>query len=330
MPTFSQQNQSAEQDSLTAARQQLERADAAARQPLDHSPTADLPQSRAGLVQNPAVEAGDLPTVAAVLEGEDAMARAATRQALRNMVLTLDTVAARKRKVDATMEQLSRELRQMRARNRQRIVWKIIVGLVFLYVIFGTHFHFFNWWWIFLGGGGAAAADERASKRREAASALHAAGEPRAVGVLAIALRDGDAAVQRVAEQALRDLLPRVQASDAPYITAEQMAALLELAELGNGRMQSALLKALEQIGDEQAIPVVEYLADNGSPSVRDQARECLPYLTERVRLAHEQATLLRGSASPAIAAAPEQLLRPASATETSHPEQLLRPTQTT
>jgi hypothetical protein len=134
-----------------------------------------------------------------------------------------------------------------------------------------------------------------------------------------------------VADQALRDLLPRVRASDAPYIDGEQMAALLELVEEGNSHMQIAVLKALEQIGDHRAIPVVEGLVMVGrTTAVRRQATACLPFLMERVRLAHEQATLLRGSTSPGAATASVQLLRPASGgtgTTETPPEQLLRPT---
>ncbi len=287
------------------------------------------PEQPASLPQSPGV---GTTTVGEALCSDDRLLRASAQQLLADVTRTLNTVADRKQKVDLMMTQLLRETRDMRRRQRQRIVSKVAVALLLIAALLYTNGHFFfNFWWVFLGGGGAIAADERVNKRREAVQALYTAGEPRAVGVLAIALRDGDYPVQRVAEQALHALLPRVRASDAAYIDNEQMAALIALIDRYpiNTHMQRAVLKALEQIGDERAIPAVENLAAMGpTADIRNQANACLPFLLERVRLAHEHATLLRGSASPAVAAAPAQLLRPASGAETTPAEQLLRPTQ--
>jgi hypothetical protein len=315
-------HQLTEWDALQAVRRQLARAEEA----RHVSPTQEQRWVVPSTPQSPRLK--DL-SVEAALCGEDAMARAAAQQLLLDVARTLQTVADRKQQVDAMMTQLLRETREIRNRKRRHIASRVALATAIILLAFETSGHiFFNYWWVFLGGG-ALAADERVSKRREAVQALYTAGEPRAVGVLAIALRDGDYTVQRVAEQALRDLLPRVRASDAAYIDREQMAALLTLAEHGNAHMQTVLLRALEQIGDERAIPAVESLVAYGATTaVRRLASECLPYLTERVRLAREQSTLLRGSASPALAAASAQLLRPASGKETTPAEQLLRPTQ--
>ena len=171
------------------------------------------------------------------------------------------------------------------------------------------------------------AANDASNKSREAAHALSIADEPRAVGVLALALRESDSYVQMTAHSALLRLLPRVRASDAASIDAEQMGALLELAERNDPRMQIAILKALEQIGTDRAIPVVEHITAFGSTEeVRQKAQECLPYLFDRVRRTHEQATLLRISSAPTSREGREQLLRPAAATRPTEPaEQLLR-----
>lgn len=317
---------------------------------LDHSPTPDNRQEaqrqikRAELAsfsareaeQNPArVLSGHRPDTTndrrdqapgSALEVGNITTGAAAREVVANIVLTLNTVATRKAKVDAMMAQLLREMRDVRVRNHQRVAWKVSLAILFLLLLCYLRGNALNLWWLFVWGGGAAAADERAGRRRQAAHALYLAGEPRAVGVLAVASRDGDHAVQRVADQALRDLLPRVRASDSMYIDAEQMHALLELAEHGNAHMQSNVLKALEQIGDQRAIPVVENLTLAGrTTNVRRCALACLPFLIERVRLAREQSTLLRASASPGAAAVPAQLLRPANGVEDTPPQQLLR-----
>jgi hypothetical protein len=319
-----------EWDALQSARRQLARAEETQR--------AETPQAQTqpGANERPLSRTSTV-TVETALLGEDALMRASAQQLGQDIIQTLKKVAERKRQVDAMMSQLLHETREIRRRKRQRIASRVVMAAFLIALCCWANGHLFSYWWIFFGGGGALAADERVGKRREAVQALYTAGEPRAVGVLAIALRDGDYTVQRVAEQALRDLLPRVRASDAAYIDREQMNALLALADVDvtntpaarSAHMQTALLKALEQIGDERAIPAVENLAVNGaSTAVRQLASECLPHLAERVRLAQAQSTLLRGSASPALATASEQLLRPASGEPTTPAEQLLRPTQ--
>lgn len=265
----------------------------------------------------------------ALCSGE-ARTQHAAQAAAQNLLLTLQNVAEKKRSVEETMALLLRETRAARRRRRHRIASGTAFVTLMIGLIYATRGKIFDhFWWILQLGGGAWAADKAASTRRDAAYALSKAGDPRAVGVLALALRDGDAYVRDVAERALRHLLPRVRASDAAYIAADQMNALLHLGyrdDYGHS-LKIPLLAALEQIGDERALPVVEHLHADPAPQVREAARECLPFVQERVRRARESATLLRASAATGAITPPNQLLRPASAAMTTGtpPDQLLR-----
>jgi hypothetical protein len=270
------------------------------------------------------------PPVTAALRSGEARTRREARAAVQNLLTTLKNVEEKKRNVEEAMALLLRETQAARRRRRHRLVSgtafvTLMIGLI--YLTRGKIFE--QLWWILQLGGGAWAADRAASTRRDAAYALSKAGDPRAVGVLALALRDGDSYVRDVAERALRHLLPRVRASDAAYIAPDQMNALLHLGysdDYGQN-LKIPLLTALEQIGDARALPVVEYLHADPSPQVREAARECLPFVQERVRRARESATLLRASAATGAITPPDQLLRPAAAgmTPVTPPDQLLR-----
>jgi len=272
---------------------------------------------------------GGLPVLVA-LQNADPQLRASAATAAQGLLKTLDQVALKKRSVEDTMALLMREIRAARQQQIRRILGIVvligaIIGLLALRVpVVG-----FGWMFVKILGA-LWVADRAVDARRNAARTLGEAGDPRAVGVLAIALEDGDALVRRGAEEALHKLLPRVRAGDAAYITAEPMQALLSLLETGSDSLRIALLQALEQIGDERAIPYVNYLIVFGPSSVRRRAQECLPYLEERARLARESATLLRASSATAVATAPHHLLRPAYASPAPQipAEHLLRTVQ--
>jgi hypothetical protein len=129
----------------------------------------------------------------------------------------------------------------------------------------------------------------------------------------------------------LKTLLPQMRVSEDTPWTKEQRAALLLPLKypLTDVALTVCVLKALEQIGEESAVPVVQKLANLdvyalGAGRIRQAAEECLPYLTVRVEQARHAATLLRPAAgiSP-----PDTLLRPAGARVAPMPsEQLLRP----
>jgi hypothetical protein len=126
---------------------------------------------------------------------------------------------------------------------------------------------------------------------------------------------------------ALKNMLPRLRASDNLMLSRPQMQTLLFLLDRPNKDMKltHSVLRALQQIGDETAIPVVERLARSQRGIVADWARETLVYLQDRVDQKRQAQTLLRASgASESIGH--DALLRPAVHASDPAPEQLLRP----
>ncbi len=132
---------------------------------------------------------------------------------------------------------------------------------------------------------------------------------------------------------ALIRLLPRLRVTDANLLTPGQRKLLYTILSRNernpwsinywSADLKIAILRALEQIGDEKAIPYVEKAARTArNLEVRAAAQECLPYLTTRAEQLRVEQTLLRASASTT---SPDMLLRPTVATAPTEPQQLLR-----
>ena len=85
-------------------------------------------------------------------------------------------------------------------------------------------------------------------------------------GTLSEALEWPDASTQRVAASALTRLLPLMTASDGNLLNAKQRSCLYNILRKRNVRSQepliTAILTALQQVGDHAAIPAVERLID--------------------------------------------------------------------
>lgn len=247
-----------------------------------------------------------------------------------NIAPQSDPVEQGKRKeVEQQLASLMETANRLRAYRRQ--MWVTRVGWIVFIVLLCwlTHFKVLQFWWIYAMGGGSAAMTERALGRlREQVHAVIKMGEPCTVGALALMIHERDMFVRQAADRALRRLLPQVKASDANYITSQQMDALIMLAATGDPEMQVLVLRAFEQIGDERALPVVEQLMLSDFSEVQEAARACLPYLQVKARQAIERATLLRGTFAPISPSSPQELLRPTTSQPNSAvPEQLLRPT---
>jgi hypothetical protein len=168
-------------------------------------------------------------------------------------------------------------------------------------------------------------------KQTEAARKLATHDDVRGVGPLAEALEWPDSDIQMVASRALTRLLPRLQATDAGLLNAAQRANLYrKLNPYQSGHhveLQLAILKAMEQVGDEAAVPYVQRLAGSitltwHQKRVRQAAQDCLPYLKDRAAQLRVSQTLLRASSATTVT--PDMLLRPAENTSNA-PEQLLR-----
>jgi hypothetical protein len=153
---------------------------------------------------------------------------------------------------------------------------------------------------------------------------------------------------QESARKALLRLLPQLRAGDADDWTPEQRQALCRIFDtpISYFELTLAVLKALEQIGDERDLPAVRKLADMKTDGnlwtkpfkvskqeaaerarlIRQAAEGCLPYLEIRAEEKKQAQTLLRASEASNTAAS-ETLLRAAEATANVTPaEQLLRP----
>ncbi len=137
--------------------------------------------------------------------------------------------------------------------------------------------------------------------------------------------------------QALTDLLPQMKVSDAGLLCSDQRKVLYPLLRNDSGvyaafpdlflAFRLAILKALEQVGDADAIPIVQSLATRkartpGEIAVQAAALECLPLL--QINSGHVEATKLLLRASSTEAAAPSTLLRSGQSSPVVDSDQLL------
>ena len=136
---------------------------------------------------------------------------------------------------------------------------------------------------------------------------------------------------------ALTELLLRMKASDACLLTTEQRRLLHILLRSANFpglspevllSLRLAILKALEQIGDASAIPIVMSLTvgkarTENERALKAAAEACLPLLRANSGAVEATNTLLRASAQES--AAPETLLRASEPAPDMNPKELLR-----
>jgi hypothetical protein len=156
-------------------------------------------------------------------------------------------------------------------------------------------------------------------KHHKIARKLAALDDVHAIGRLVDALEWPDAGIRDTVIAALERLLPRLRASDAALLSAQQRTTLHRMLTMANVQTYEEflinLLAALEQVGDRSAVPYVQELIatrplTDGERRVRDAAIECLPFLEQNADQTHNIQTLLRAAAPSAPA--PQQLLRPA------------------
>ena len=156
---------------------------------------------------------------------------------------------------------------------------------------------------------------------------------PQAIGPLIEVYVNLDFTSSEKIRDVLIRLLPQLQATDADLLTLRHRKMLYGLLRSGidayyhqyfrRSNLSIAILSALEQIGDEKAVPHVAKLARTArEPQVRAAAQECLPFLQERAEQTRIEQTLLRASTS---ATTPDMLLRPTIAIAPTEPQQLLR-----
>ena len=163
---------------------------------------------------------------------------------------------------------------------------------------------------------------------KTAGSRLSESDDIRVVGPLADMLSWPDPRYWEIAAKGLERLLPRLKASDSHILAESQRKAIYEKMTMRNAarhdRFLISVLRALEQIGDETAIPHVARLANTTSRGPAEQrvaaaAKECLDTLSDLLGRGHIPHRLLRP-----VEISEEGLLRPARNDETS-PQLLLR-----
>jgi hypothetical protein len=186
-------------------------------------------------------------------------------------------------------------------------------------------------------------------RRRAMANTLAMQEDVRLVGALIDLLSQDDEKMHNIARDALIRLLPRLKASDASLLTEAQRARLYLVLYLPFNPLfknigpvfrdtddkgvefRLAILKALEQIGDGSALPIVVRLANGkakteGQRRIQEAAQDCLPALRQLIQQEGNRQTLLR-AAAPSDAA-PDTLLRAATSVTSTEPDQLLRSSQ--
>jgi hypothetical protein len=139
------------------------------------------------------------------------------------------------------------------------------------------------------------------------------------VGALVDILEWPDPKLCHIAADALARLLPQLKTSDAYLLNAQQRLSLYRMLDMAYAKtyvqfLESALL-ALQQIGDLEAVPYVERLANTTlthsmrEERVKEAAQTCLPFLKTVAAQNQAHQTLLRASAGNDTAS--EDLVRP-------------------
>ena len=255
------------------------------------------------------------------------------RQCTSGLIATLEVVAYKKHKVEETMRRLKEEMTEAKRQRRMNQITLSAgsAGCAYMIALYHNALNLPLWGAVSLLLG-IVASSQILKVRPESVSLLSEAWDPRSVGVLALAMKEGDADLKKISRSALLRLLPRVQANDAGFIDKEQMSALGSLLEQASKKsdvaMQLALLISFVQIGNETLFATVERRTRSRNAQVRELAEQCLPALHARVGEMRRNATLLRAANLSGNDASPQTLLRPATPGESNliPPEQLLRP----
>lgn len=169
-------------------------------------------------------------------------------------------------------------------------------------------------------------------RQSDVAKRLARYGSKKVIGPLIEALDWPDEAIRSLALDALTDLLPTLNASDTNVLNQKQRGILYRSLRMSyairHERFLSAILEALEQVGDDEAVQSVGRLADAhawhpAQKRIRQKAADCLPSLSIRAETNRASMTLLRPSSASEMS--PDTLLRPMEERPDEAPEQLLR-----
>ena len=170
------------------------------------------------------------------------------------------------------------------------------------------------------------AARERGELSRSALGALAHLGDKRPLPFVIDIAFGPKPFLARAAQKALLPLLAKIQPDDATRLAPRTKQQMAQALGSGKPELDHALLYALERVGTGQSVSQVERMVQYGAtPDIRDQARDLLPLLRERLRRETASASLLRPSHLKATC--PNMLLRGVESPAATPAEQLLRPT---
>ncbi|HLV78986.1 MAG TPA: hypothetical protein VKT32_01855 [Chthonomonadaceae bacterium] len=169
--------------------------------------------------------------------------------------------------------------------------------------------------------------------QKRASRALAQCDAIEAIGPLVEALGYQDRRMRPDIVKALTRLLPRLKASDARLLNAEQKSILNRALATGDTYTESdflvAIIQALGQVGGQESVSQVQrwassyFVSSPGGLRVLEAACACLPALQARAEIERVSGTLLRPSHQPETG--PNALLRPSTGRSENAPEQLLR-----
>ncbi len=234
-------------------------------------------------------------------------------------------------RVDALLETLAKEARKRR-KIRRFLIAVFIAFVVCRFIHAITSPGLFSWFeWVsqtLMGTLAIIGLFAMSEVQKRATKKLAMLDDVRAVGPLMEALGYIDSEVRKVAIEALLRLLPRMQASDAHFLNDVQRNCMYRALNAKEENFVLAVLKALEQVGDSRALPLVEKLAQGDAETyqekrIRDAAQACLPFLRQRIEQESASRQLLRAASASGVPA--DTLLRPAQSVSETGPEQLLR-----
>lgn len=229
-----------------------------------------------------------------------------------------------------------REENVCRKKRGNRIIAAYVSFIVLLGVISAfSHGNGFGVIGSFSGVLGAAFAASQTQKT--GAVALAKSEDLRAIPFLIEALNFNELRVFWEARDGLIQLLPRMRLEHANLLSQENRKSLYAFLKRKPSRREKnpskeselrfAILKALEQVGDETSIEAVQEVIDNplryNSPQLQEAAADCLAYIRAHLDEVQNAQTLLRASH---YTEHQDELLRPACNTDDTPANELLRP----
>ena len=221
-------------------------------------------------------------------------------------------------------------------KKRGNKIVTVYVSLIVLFAVISAFSHGNSFGVIGSFSGILGAAFAASQTQKTGAVALAKSEDVRAVPFLVEALSFNEKAVFTEARDGLIRLLPLMRLEHANLLSQENRKVLHKLLKKNPSRREKfpakvselrfAILKALEQVGDESSLEVVQEIVDNPqhyTPQLQEAAAECLAYLKTHIGEVQNAQTLLRASD---YTEHQDELLRPAYHTDDAPANELLRP----